>query len=116
MIIRASICVAVLACLLVTPELAAKGLSVQVREAIVQQEPTFLSSVVGRLEYGDRVSKDKDKGAWIRIADESGVEGWVHSSALTAKLVVLESSGGDVELEASDDELALAGNGFNAQV
>ena len=114
--IRLSTCVPFVACFLAVQALAAKDLSVQVREAVVQEEPTFLSPVVGKLAYGERVSKDKSKEAWIRIEHDSGVEGWVHSSALTAKLVVLEAGEGDVELEASEDELALAGKGFSAQV
>ena len=39
-----------------------KMMSVQVKEAHVREAPSFLSEIVGRLVYGDRV----------RIAEESG--------------------------------------------
>ncbi|MEW5818479.1 MAG: SH3 domain-containing protein, partial [Spirochaetota bacterium] len=43
-------------------------------------------------------------------------DGWVHSSALTAKQIVLKAGDKDVQQSASSSEVALAGKGFNKEV
>lgn len=94
---------------------AAEGMSVQVRQAQVRSQPNFLASVVGTLDYGQRVQTLEDKGQWLKVAGGQGPSGWVHLSSLTKKEVVLNAgqagAGG-----ASGEELALAGKGFNKDV
>jgi len=94
-----------------------KMMSVQVKRSEVRGKPSFLAKIVARLSDGDRVEMLESKGAWIRVglvtADK---DGWMHSSALTKKTIILRPGADDVNLTASSDEIALAGKGFNKQV
>lgn len=96
---------------------AADGfMSVQVREGQVRQAPAFLSPVTTTLAYGDRVSLLGTSDVWTHISAPTGAQGWMHTSALTTKEVVLEATAADVQAAASGKEIALAGKGFNKQV
>lgn len=96
---------------------AADGLmSVQVREGHVRQRAQFLSPVVTVLGYGDQVSAGQAGGDWTEVTTESGAAGWMHTTALTTKRIVLQATEADVQTAASGEELALAGKGFNKQV
>lgn len=110
---------ALVACFLVLASLAWAAqvlMSVQVKEGHVRQNPIFLSPVVTTLDYGDQVSVLEIQDVWHKISLQTGQEGWMHSSALTSKVIVLEASAKDVQAAASGEELALAGKGFNKQV
>jgi len=92
-------------------------MSVQVKEGQVRTSPSFLAAIKGKLAYGERVSVLKDDGGWLEILDSnSGVSGWMHSSALTTKKIILTAGKEDVATSATSDEYALAGKGFNQQV
>ncbi len=92
-------------------------MSVQVKEGQVRTSPSFLAAILGKLAYGERVSVLKDNGGWMKILDSnSGVSGWMHSSALTTKKIILKAGKKDVAISATSNEYALAGKGFNKQV
>lgn len=89
--------------------------SVSVRETQLRETPGFLGSVITTLSYGDQVDSISEQNGWTR-ARSSENEGWVHSSALTTKRIVLDASERDVQEAATSREVALAGRGFNRQV
>ncbi|MFH0814451.1 MAG: SH3 domain-containing protein [Pseudomonadota bacterium] len=92
-------------------------MSVQVKEGHLRSLPSFLGTIVGKLAYGDQVQVYEEKGTWAKVGlTGSSSQGWVHTSALTEKRIVLKPGAEDVEKSASSDELALAGKGFNANV
>jgi len=92
-------------------------MSVQIKEGTLRSRPSFLGGIVGRVAYGDRVVIRGRQGSWLKVGFEGqSVEGWIHSSALTSKKIVLRAGDQDVRQAASSDELALAGKGFNQQV
>lgn len=94
---------------------ATEMMSVQVREGQLRAKPSFLGKVYSSVYYGDRLSVLETQGSWVRVqGDEGG--GWIHSSALTPKKVVLQSGSEDMDTGATSDELALAGKGFNDEV
>ena len=94
-----------------------KMMSVQVKGSEVRDKPSFLAEIVARLSYGDRVEMLESKGAWFHVRPVTvDKDGWMHSSALTKKTIVLRPGAADAELAASSDEIALAGKGFNRQV
>jgi hypothetical protein len=118
-LVRSVMCVAVMVCLTggIVFALGGKIMSIQVKESHVRDAPSFLSKIVGKFVYGDRVRIAEENGAWRKVGPEEGdPKGWVHSSALTKKKVVLQPGQADVEEAATSDELALAGKGFNKQV
>jgi len=96
---------------------ARKMMSVQVRQGEVRATPFFLGKIVSTLSYGDRVEVLETREGWIRVAPQGkSVTGWMHTSALSEKRIVLKAGGKDAQVAASGGELALAGKGFNADV
>jgi SH3-like domain-containing protein len=94
-----------------------KMMSVQVNKGVVRLTPSFLGGVVTQLSYGDRVYVLEEKRSWTRIGlSENAAKGWIHSSALTPKIIVLKAGSENVQVAASSEEIALAGKGFNQQV
>jgi hypothetical protein len=94
-----------------------EAMSVQVKQGQVRATPSFLGKVVATLAYGDRVETLEEKDGWIRIVPPGKkAPGWMHSSALSQKRIVLKAGTKEAELAASSGELALAGKGFNADV
>ena len=92
-------------------------MSIQVKKSAVRSSPSFLGKIVTQLKYGDRVAVQNVKGSWYFIDSPKGkTEGWMHSSALSVKKIVLNPGASDVEQAASSDEITLAGKGFNQQV
>lgn len=95
---------------------SAKQMSVQVERLQVRERPSALGKPVGYLEYGERVTVLEQQNSWVNVQAEGGVSGWAHESAFTRKRVVLKGGGSAVDIEASDEEVAFAGKGFNSQI
>jgi hypothetical protein len=94
-----------------------KIMSIQVKNGDVRSSPSFLGKIVAQLKYGDQVVVQNVKGPWVLIdRPEGSTDGWMHSSALSVKKIVLNPGPSDVEQAASSDEITLAGKGFNQQV
>lgn len=97
--------------------LGQRMMSVQVKSGDVRSAPSFLGAILSKVSYGDRLFVQEEKEAWVKVSiPGKKVEGWIHSSALTSKIVVLRAGASDVKQAATTDELALAGKGFNKQV
>jgi hypothetical protein len=94
---------------------ATEMMSVQVRSGQLRDRPSFLGKVQSSVAYGDRLQVVEVQGGWSLVQGEDA-RGWIHSSALTPKKVVLKAGQADVDVGASGEELALAGKGFNDEV
>lgn len=95
---------------------AGEMMSVQVKNGQLRQTPTFLGAVVATVGYGERVTLVKKQDPWFQVTDTKGHTGWIHSSALTKKRIVMSAGEADAQKSVSGDELALAGKGFNSDV
>ena len=95
---------------------AAHQRTVQVREAQLRTTPSFLGKLTGTCAYGTKVTTVATQGDWEKVHTTDGKEGWLHTSALTAKRVNLQVGTPTATAAASGDELALAGKGFNSDV
>ncbi|MDY6973508.1 MAG: SH3 domain-containing protein [Thermodesulfobacteriota bacterium] len=94
-----------------------KMMSVQVKNGQIRTSPTFLSKIVARVSYGDQVGVSEEKGEWFKVAvTGSRKAGWMHSTSLSPKRIVLKPGAEDVRQAADSDEIALAGKGFSQQV
>lgn len=94
-----------------------KLMSVQVRQGELRAGPSFLAAVVRTVAYGDRLAVLEEQGPWARVSTQDrSAAGWIHTSALTRKRVVLQAGQKDADLAATSDEIALAGKGFNSDV
>ena len=114
-----SLLIFLLICLNGFPVFAAeqKMMSIQVKKGEIRSTPSFLGIIVARVSYGDRVYVREERGPWVRVGlSGNSNEGWIHTSVLTPKKIVLNPGAKDVQTSASSDELALAGKGFNKQV
>ncbi|MBU0715692.1 MAG: SH3 domain-containing protein [Verrucomicrobia bacterium] len=115
--IAAAVMVTAIAVVMASAVMTASGatMSVQVKDAPVRATPSFVGKVMGALAYGDQVEIQQTQGAWSKIAG-AGVSGWMHTSALSSKKIVLAAGQEQAKVAASGDELALAGKGFNSDV
>jgi hypothetical protein len=94
-----------------------KFMSVQVKTGQVRSAPSFTGMIIQKLSYGEQVAVSEEKSSWVKVSmADKNTEGWMHSSALTHKKIVLKPGASDVEKTASGDEVALAGKGFNEEV
>lgn len=112
-------CVVILACLVAASAAWAAtpgAMSVQVRNGQLRATPSFLGQVVAPLAYGDQVQVVQAQGEWMKVTGPGMKTGWIHSSALTKKRIVMQAGAEDVEKSASGEELALASKGFNSDV
>ncbi len=66
-----------------------------------------MARIIVPLHYGDRVYVVSGQGAWTQVfMAAAGIKGWVHTSALTQKKIVLKAGAADVNKTATSDELA----------
>ena len=86
------------------------------RRSAVRATASFLGKVQATLAYGDRVTVVEKKAPWTKVKTAAGAVGWMHTSALSPKKIVLAAGKGEVGTGASSEELALAGKGFNSDV
>ncbi len=94
-----------------------KFLSVQVQSARVRSAPNFfMSKVVDKLKFGEKVTVLRSKDGWYKVKLPNNKTGWMSTSALTAKTFKLKAGGRDAQVQAGNEELALAGRGFSGDV
>ena len=92
-------------------------MSVQIQDGKLRADPSFLGKIIGTVAYGDAVTVLRQQESWFFVYTYSGhLTGWIHSSALTEKVIVLRAGDANVQKTASQREIALAGKGFNSDV
>jgi uncharacterized protein YgiM (DUF1202 family) len=92
------------------------AMSVQVKSGQLRATPSFLGQLVAPLNYGDRLEVLEQQGDWSKATAPGGQTGWIHTSALTKKKIVMKAGDQNAQTAASGEELALAGKGFNSDV
>jgi hypothetical protein len=90
--------------ILIVTLLVAETLTVKVQSTSLRSSPKFYAPAVQALRAGDKVEKISTQ------------DGWVHSSAVVVPKFDLMASNQGLKTQASADEIALAGKGFNKQV
>ncbi len=91
---------------------------VKTRENYIREFDRFYAPVKTKVQFEDQLQIVGTKNEWLLVRFRD-VEGWIHSSAVVSsrkmayKPVML---GSEIDPEAEDDEVTLAGKGFNAQV
>ncbi len=94
----------------------AATMTVQVKQAKVKAKPSQLGKTVGTVAYGEAVEAGPLDRGWIPVTLADGQKGWLHQSALSTQKLALQSGTTDAAVAVSNDEVALAGKGFNEQV
>jgi len=100
---------------LFTTYVSAGTMNVQIKSAALKTTPSFLAQTIATLHYGDSVNTLQENGEWIEVKSSSK-KGWLHTSALTAKEIILTSTSKTAPKNVSSNEVMMAGKGFNAQV
>lgn len=85
--------------------------TVMIREQHIFPAPVFYAAPVGELVFGSVVEIIEERGDWYSIEARGGVEGWVHTTALSGAILSEGSQGTD-----DSDMIMLAGRGFNSDV
>jgi len=96
--------------------LLAETLVVKVQTTNLRKEPVFYADTIVVLKAGDAVEKVAEQAGWYKVKTAKGIQGWVHSSAVSSKSFDLLALGQTTKTGASAEEVALASKGFNKQV
>jgi len=92
----------------------AEAVTVVVRATSIRKDRQFYAPALGQASYGDRLAVLGKEGDWVHVRAGS-LTGWVHASAVTEKTVKAEARAPSAAAQ-SDEDVALAGKGFNPQV
>ncbi len=102
--------------LLFSGVLFAQTMSVQVKNTYLRTSPSFLGKKITQLKYADKVTVNKERNSWINVyAPAKNKNGWIHSSALSNKRIMLKQSESTGHV-ASKSEIVMAGKGFSKEV
>lgn len=108
--------IAGLLCLMTVLPVVAETGSVTVKKAAVKKSPRVFSSTVATLQYADRVKILDRANGWTRVELEGGRRGWLRDSDLNKPDLALRAGAQTVGVAASEEELTLAGKGFDSAV
>jgi beta-barrel assembly-enhancing protease len=94
---------------------SAETLCVKVREAKLRAQPEFWAAASAGLKYGDRLTELGEHGEWYKVKTSGGLEGYIHSSAVTDREVVLSGRrAGAADVDQGD--VVMAGKGFSPEI
>jgi len=85
------------------------------KENALREACRFYSPVRANLRYGDTLDVLSSEGDWYRVKFK-GTAGCIHKSAVEAKTVSSFQGIGGQRQGTTEQEVALAGKGFNPQV
>lgn len=94
-----------------------KGSQVTVRvlSAKVMAKPKFIGKAVATVSRGEHLTYQGKKSGWYQVTTSAG-SGWIHKSAVVDKKVTLSSDLSSGQVNASEEEIELAGRGFTKEV
>ena len=95
---------------------AAETSSVTVKKAAVKKSPRVFSKTVETLHYADQVEILVRAKGWVQVELADGRSGWIRSTHLSKPELSLQAGEQMVDVAASDEELTLAGKGFDSQI
>jgi hypothetical protein len=93
---------------------ATETVTVIVKKTSIRRDRQFYAATLAEADLGDVFTVLTREKGWVKVGAASG-EGWLHESAVTAKKVAA-SSQGPTGGKVADEDVALAGKGFNPQV
>jgi hypothetical protein len=98
------------------PIAAADSVYVQINEGRLREKPQHWARAVADLHYGDTLETLSADAGWLRVRNASGVEGFVHESAVTQRRVVLTAGAATAPVQIAESDVVLAGKGFSGEV
>lgn len=99
------------------PVPSAAEVYVQVQVAKIRQAPKPWAAGVAEVKFGDKLVEVSSQDSWLRVKNGQDLEGYLHSTAVTGKKIVLSASKEDLLNSGVDEpDVYLAGKGFNNEV
>jgi hypothetical protein len=99
----------------ITSAIAAETVKVITKENAIRSSCRFFAPVVTKVQYNDKLEVLSQEGDWLRVRF-NGMEGCIHKSAVEQKKVTLSGLKLGEGSSATEDEVSLAGKGFNPEV
>jgi len=90
--------------------------SVIVRTAQLRAAPQHWASPVAAVQYGDRLSVLTSQGDWLSVKNDAGVSGFIHTTAVSTRTVVLQVGAANQADAVGESEVVLAGKGFSDEL
>jgi len=101
---------------------ASKTVTVLVKQTSIRADKQFFAKTIATANRLDELELIETQGGWLKV-NFKGKTGWVHASAISVKKAPEKKKGGfslfgkeDDPAKVSQDEVAMAGKGFNEQV
>lgn len=92
-------------------------LYVEIAKAKLRSEPKHWAAGKLDLSYGTQLKEISRSNSWVKVQTLTGVEGYVHDSAITLRKVVLSSGTANaVALKPDESDVVLAGKGFSHEL
>lgn len=87
---------------------------VSVKSTSLKSSTGFFAKKIGTVTYGDAliVLESNSKKSRVRLSSNASVTGWIPNGSLTSKKI---AKSGSTSVNASSNELALAGKGFSEE-
>ncbi|MBI4828334.1 MAG: SH3 domain-containing protein [Nitrospinae bacterium] len=102
---------------------AAGKVTVIHKKTSLRADKQFFAPALAEIPYKESLEALETQNGWIKVT-YAGKTGWIHSSAVSGAVPAAEKKGGALSLFGGDDDkknvaqedVALAGKGFNEQV
>ncbi|MBF0470122.1 MAG: hypothetical protein HQL48_01975 [Gammaproteobacteria bacterium] len=104
---------------------AAEEVVVVVKKSAIRTKPQFFAPTIVTVDYLQRLQQESEMKGWFEVRFE-GKNGWIHSSAVKSRdrhsqdqltsVISLVSGDKEKEKRFDEDEISLAGKGFNEGV
>lgn len=92
-------------------------MSIQVKNTILRDKPSFLGKNLATLKYAQTVRMIETQNGWAKVfISNLRKNGWLHLSSLSDKRIVLKQNAQNVQTTASSGEIIMAGKGFSKEV
>ena len=101
--------------IVITSAIAAETVKVITKENAIRSSCRFFAPVVTKVQYNDKLEVLSQEGDWLRVRF-NGMEGCIHKSAVEQQKVTLSALNLSEGSSATEDEVSLAGKGFNSEV
>lgn len=96
-----------------TPSLHAESVFIEIQAAKLRKEPKAWAAPVTDVKYGDEVTVIETRAPWFKVRTAQNTEGYIHSTAVTARTVILKSTANPSH-SIDSFEAVLAGKGFGS--
>ncbi|MCS7215723.1 MAG: hypothetical protein RMI30_07560 [Thermodesulfovibrio sp.] len=93
----------------------AETVTVITKENAIREFPRFFAPVKALVKYNDTLDVITKEGDWLKVKFRNKI-GYIHRTAVERRTASVKGVSSQKKTGTSEDEVTLAGKGFNAQV